>query len=103
LVDGSKRWHQVLGKIGLQTQNYILNALKRGDNVRSPRLKLNTIHSMKGGEDDNILLVPDISYAAYKEYERFPSTEHRVFYVGATRAKQNLHIMQPQTERYYDL
>lgn len=87
----------------ITTQNYILNALKRGDNVRSPRLKLNTIHSMKGGEDDNILLVPDISYAAYKEYERFPSTEHRVFYVGATRAKQNLHIMQPQTERYYDL
>jgi len=103
LVDGSKRWHQVLGKIGLQTQNYILNALKRGDNVKSPRLKLNTIHSMKGGEDDNILLVPDISFAAYKEYERNPSTEHRVYYVGATRAKKHLHIMQPQTERYYDL
>ena len=58
---------------------------------------------MKGGEDDNILLVPDISFAAYKEYERNPSTEHRVYYVGATRSKKHLYFMQPQTERYYDL
>ena len=103
LVDGEKRWHQVLGKIGLDIQHYMLNALKRGDNVKNPRIKLSTIHSMKGGEDDNVLLIPDISYAAYKEYERFPSTEHRVFYVGATRAKKNLHIMQPQTERFYNI
>lgn len=97
------RWHQVLGKIGLQTQNYVLNALKRGDNVKKPRIKLSTIHSMKGGECENVLLIPDISYAASKEYQRDPSTEHRVFYVGVTRAKKNLHIMQPQTERYYQL
>ena len=97
------RWHQVLGKIGLDMQNYVLNALKRGDNVKKPRIKLSTIHSMKGGECENVLLVPDISYAANKEYERDPSTEHRVFYVGVTRAKKNLHIMQPQTERYYQL
>jgi hypothetical protein len=97
------RWHQVLGKIGLDMQNYVLNALKRGDNVKNPRIKLSTIHSMKGGECENVLLVPDISYAANKEYERDPSTEHRVFYVGVTRAKKNLHIMQPQTERYYQL
>ena len=103
LVDGEKRWHQVLGKIGLDIQHYMLNALKRGDNVKNPRIKLSTIHSMKGGEDDNVLLIPDISYAAYKEYERFPSTEHRVFYVGVTRAKKNLHIMQPQTERFYNI
>jgi superfamily I DNA/RNA helicase len=103
LVDGEKRWHQVLGKIGLDMQHYILNALKRGDNVKNPRIKLSTIHSIKGGEDDNILLIPDISYAAYKEYERNPSIEHRVFYVGVTRAKKNLHIMQPQTERFYNI
>ena len=103
LVDGSQRWHQVLGKVGLNTQNYLLNALKRGDNVKSPRIKLSTIHSMKGGESDNILLISDISYAASKEMITRPSTLHRMFYVGVTRTKENLHIMQPETERYYEL
>jgi superfamily I DNA/RNA helicase len=29
--------------------------------------------------------------------------ETRVFYVGLTRAKQNLHIITPRTARYFDL
>jgi superfamily I DNA/RNA helicase len=77
--------------------------LRRGDNVKNPRIKLSTIHSMKGGENDNILLISDISYAASKEMITRPSTLHRMFYVGVTRTKENLHIMQPETERYYNL
>jgi|TARA_R110000824_G_scaffold164199_3_gene340339 superfamily I DNA/RNA helicase len=103
LADSSMRWHRALGKIDLDTKNYILNALKRGDNVRNPRIKISTIHSMKGGEADNIIVVPDISYAAYREYNRNPSTEHRVFYVAVTRAKESLHILYPQTNRAYDI
>lgn len=103
LLDGSVRWHRALGKIDLETKNYVLNALKRKDNVRNPRIKVSTIHSMKGGEADNILVVPDLSYAAHKEYQTNPATEHRVFYVAVTRAKQALHIMLPQTSRSYNL
>ena len=103
LADSSMRWHRALGKIDLDTKNYILNALKRGDNVRNPRIKISTIHSMKGGEADNIIVVPDLSYAAYREYNRNPSTEHRVFYVAVTRAKESLHILYPQTNRAYDI
>jgi superfamily I DNA/RNA helicase len=58
---------------------------------------------MKGGEADNIIVVPDLSYAAYREYNRNPSTEHRVFYVAVTRAKESLHILYPQTNRAYDI
>jgi superfamily I DNA/RNA helicase len=101
--DGSIRWHRALGKIDLETKNYILNALKRGDNVRNPRIKISTIHSMKGGECDNIIVVPDLSYAAHREYNINPSTEHRVFYVAVTRAKNALHILYPQTNRYYEV
>ena len=97
------RWHKTLSKIDVDTKNYILNALKRGDNVKNPRIKVSTIHSMKGGESDNILVIPDLSYASYKEYLRTPSIEHRVYYVAVTRAKQSLHIMEPYTERYYEL
>jgi len=58
---------------------------------------------MKGGEADNILVVPDLSYAAYKEYMGNPATEHRVYYVAVTRAKKALHIMLPETNRYYEI
>jgi len=102
-VDESLRWHQALGKIDLETKNYILNALKRGDNVKKPRIKVSTIHSMKGGEADNIIVIPDISYAAYKQYQKKPSIEHRVFYVAVTRAKQSLHVLYPTTDRNYQL
>ena len=103
LVDGSVRWHQALGKIDLDTKNYVLNALKRKDNVRNQRIKVSTIHSMKGGESDNVLVVPDLSYAAHKEYQTNPATEHRVYYVAVTRTKKALHIMLPQTNRNYPL
>jgi len=99
----SMRWHRALGKVDLETKNYVLNALKRGDNVRNPRIKISTIHSMKGGEADNVIVVPDLSYAAHREYNRNPSTEHRVFYVAVTRTRESLHIINPQTNRYYDM
>tara|TARA_R110002126_G_scaffold157137_1_gene304651 strand:- start:1375 stop:2898 length:1524 start_codon:yes stop_codon:yes gene_type:complete len=103
IMDESNRWHRALGKIDLETKNYVLNALRRGDNVKNPRIKVSTIHSMKGGEADNIIVVPDLSYAAHKEYQKIPATEHRVFYVAVTRAKQSLHVLYPQTDRNYTL
>jgi len=103
IQNGSSRWHQALSRIDLDTKNYVLNALRRKDNVRNPRIKISTIHSMKGGEADNIVLVPDLSYAAHKSYQRDPAIEHRVFYVGATRAKKSLHVIMPQTRWSYDI
>ena len=107
LTSKDGRWHETLGKIDTDTKHYILNSLRRGDNVKNPRIKISTIHSMKGGECQNVLVIPELSYAAYKEYQREPSTEHRVFYVAVTRTKESLHIMEPiQTmgsEKFYDL
>ena len=105
LLAPSGIWHEQLTKVDTDNKHYILNALKRGDNVKNPRIKVSTIHSMKGGECDNVLLIPDLSYAAYKEYRTNPSTEHRVFYVGVTRTKQNLHLMEPiiDSKRYYEI
>jgi superfamily I DNA/RNA helicase len=58
---------------------------------------------MKGGECDNILVVPDLSYAAAGKLKRGGNVEHRVFYVAVTRAKKELHVMAPMTNQYYDL
>ena len=97
------RWHQALDKVDVESQNYILKALKRGDNVKKPRIKVSTIHSMKGGECDNVVVIPDLSPAAYHAYNSNPNIEHRVFYVAVTRTKQTLHLMEPESNKYYQI
>ena len=44
-----------------------------------------------------------MSNAAYNKYLDDPDDEHRLFYVGVTRAKKKLNIIYPKTERGYDI
>jgi superfamily I DNA/RNA helicase len=58
-----------------------------------PRLVLGTIHSVKGGEADSVILAPDLSRAQQQVGERDAIT--RLFYVGLTRARERLVLLQP--------
>ena len=68
-----------------------------------PKINVATIHSVKGGEADNVILMEDITQPVYEQLDRDPDSEHRVFYVGATRAKENLIIVKAQSEYKYNL
>ena len=67
------------------------------EKLRSPpKIMVGTIHSFKGTEADNVFIFPDISYAAYKEWQasiKGKDNLHRLFYVATTRTKNNLFIM----------
>jgi DNA helicase-2/ATP-dependent DNA helicase PcrA len=69
----------------------------------APRIEINTIHGSKGKEADNVVLMTDMSVRTYDAYQKDPDNEHRVFYVGMTRAIQNLYILDPMTDRHYDI
>lgn len=65
-----------------------------------PRLIVGTIHSVKGGEADNVILFPDISMLAQKHANESQDVREaiiRQFYVGMTRARERLFICEPQT------
>ena len=95
-------WHEALGKISAYEREYFIAARKRGETlVNKPRIKISTIHGSKGGEADNILLMTDIAPRTYDEMIRDFDSELRVFYVGVTRAKQNLHLLVPQTNVFF--
>jgi hypothetical protein len=47
---------------------------RRGEDLTKPRINLSTIHRMKGGEDDNILLLTDSSYPAVNNPDQEMST-----------------------------
>lgn len=67
------------------------------------RIELSTIHGTKGDEADNVVLISDVSNSCYKNMHADPEGERRVFYVGCTRAKQNLFLVSPLTNKFYPL
>jgi len=63
--------------------------------VDNPQIRIGTIHSAKGAEADNVALltsIPGQCYKAAQTPEGFDE-ETRVFYVGITRARQRLVIL----------
>ena len=72
---------------------------KRGKNAvrENPKVCIGTIHSVKGGEADTVILFPDVSLAAAKEWGTTDGRDslHRLFYVGATRARHELIVCSP--------
>ena len=63
---------------------------------KEPRIELSTIHAAKGGESQNVVLLTDLTKTTLDGYEKNPDDENRLFYVGATRTKENLHIIEPK-------
>ena len=91
--------------VNLSTEDrQYLSAIKRRGGLNSkPSIKLSTIHRMKGGEDDNIVLLTDMGFMPYKTLMETPDDEHRVFYTAVTRTRKNLHIVDTETKYRYDL
>ena len=74
-------------------------AAKRGPRalLEAPQVMVGTIHSVKGGQADVVYLFPDLSQAADAQYGRGGVDRDsvvRLFYVGATRAYEQLHVCQ---------
>lgn len=91
-------WHEALLKIPLVDREWYISVLRRGEKLTgTPRVNIGTIHSSKGGEADNVLLLTDMSARTWNGAQVDPDSERRCWYVGITRTKQALHIVQPQT------
>ncbi len=85
-------------------QTYVSRIVSRRGSTKA-RIKVSTIHAAKGGEAENVVLYADTSSAVEKNQYKLGTrdTEHRVFYVGVTRAKQNLYVVPPKSNTFYRL
>ena len=87
---------------------YIREMLRHEEKLfQNARVQLSTIHSAKGGEATNVLLILDntktIRESSEKNWEK-EDEEHRVWYVGVTRTSHNLYIMAAKKEaKGYDI
>ena len=98
-------WYKAFAGLDANTENYIRNMLSNKEKItQTPRIILSTIHGAKGGEADNVLLLPDITKSAADHDDINPDELHRLFYVAVTRAKKSLHILEPRNyDRAYAL
>lgn len=97
-------WGDTFTRISGRTKSYFRSCLKRGESIiNTPRIRLSTIHAAKGAEADNVVLFMDVSKASYDEIQIDNDNELRVQYVGVTRTKQNLYLVEPQTQYYFEV
>ena len=100
-----KVWYQAFEGLDTMTENYIRNMRANGEKInKNPRIIMSTIHGAKGGEADKVLLMQDVTNAALETFSHDPDELHRLFYTGATRAKKELHVLDPKNfDRAYIL
>ena len=96
-VSAETPWHDAL-KVSERERIYITSVRRMGEKILTskPRIKISTIHKAKGGEADNVALLLDTSRACAESLDQ--DSEIRTFYVGITRAKKALHIIEPKTK-----
>ena len=105
LIEGD--WQQL--NIPEQYKEYMQTLLERGDDLmKKPNIELLTLHGSKGKECENVCLFPDYGTEGQDEFiyrgaYEDPDPEHRLFFVGTTRAKENLYLMQPTSDYYYTI
>lgn len=102
LLTGDVPWYEALDGIAGKDRAYYRAILRGGRSlVEEPSIQVNTIHGVKGGEADNVVINPDMAWKTFKEYQRSPDDEHRVAYVGVSRARQKLFLLDPRTKNFY--
>ena len=92
-----KVWYESFEGLDTLTENYIRNMRANGEKINTnPRITMSTIHGAKGGEADKVLILQDLTNAAIETFQHDPDELHRLFYTGTTRAKKELHIVDPK-------
>jgi len=97
------KWYECFDTASADEKIYIRLMLSNGEKLSDEaRIKVSTIHAAKGGECEDVILVLDNAKkireaTAHSIIKR--DEEHRVWYVGCTRAKRNLYLMRAKIER----
>ena len=101
---GKPTWMDALTRMPPGEREYIRSLRRNGESLVAPgRIRISTIHGAKGWEEDNVCVSLDISRKVANSMMRSVDDEQRVFYVGMTRAKEGLHILQPHGTRAFKL
>lgn len=92
-------WYEHLIHMPPEEREYVRDLRRQGESMKDEgRIRITTIHGAKGLEADRVAIVSDVSRAA----SAISDAEFRVQYVGASRAREELFIAAPRSNRYHD-
>ena len=101
--DKNISWFDAFKETDYKEREYIKHLLDNGENLdEDARIQVSTIHAAKGGEEDNIILCLDMGdkiKKAIKKSQDKHDEEHRVWYVGSTRVRNNLYKLKARIKR----
>lgn len=80
--------------VALQIPGRVVDFYRDIDLEVAPTIRLSTIHAAKGHEADQVILLTDMTTRVQQTADKHPDDEIRVFYVGMTRAKRVLDIVE---------
>lgn len=83
-------------------KEYYRDLIANKTDLSKINFRVSTIHGVKGGEADNVILMMDMTRRTHKTFEENLDSELRCLYVGCTRAKKNLYIIPTSTRYGYD-
>ena len=101
-------WHILKRNFTSQQALYFLRLLKRYGQKEldnPPQIIIDTIHSVKGGEADHVVLYSKANYPSnFKTKSREEKTnEKKVWYTGATRARKTIHLLDTNYKYNYPI
>jgi superfamily I DNA/RNA helicase len=72
---------------------------------KPPKIIIDTIHQVKGGEADNVVLASKCNFPSHFERKNLEEKvkELRVWYTGATRSKSTLHLLSTYHQYHFPL
>lgn len=90
-------WWDILTGINPEQREYYRTI----DIDSSNSVHADTIHGVKGGEADTVIIISDTSKKTFDELNKNPDDEHRIHYVAVTRAKKQVIILAPTSKYHY--
>lgn len=97
----SKPWYLNF-KLDIDQLNYYRKIIQYKRSLNKVKIHINTIHGVKGGEADNVILLFNMTRACYLNLENNTDSELRCLYVAFTRAKNKLYIIKSDNNYSYD-
>ena len=86
----------------IDTVEYYRALIANGIPKNFDDITVSTIHGVKGGEADNVIVLLDMTRRVDDNYDTNPDSELRCLYVACTRAKKKLHIVYSNGSNGYD-
>ena len=96
-LNSQLQWYDAFTAVAPHTKTYIRAMRSNGEDLRlKPRIKILTLHSSKGGEATNVVILQDQTRNTIKGATKTVmkrDEEQRVWYVGLTRCSKNLFLI----------